>query len=53
MLDAAPAKKQGGVRTRSMHMPKLPFVSYSRIFSLPASKSHTLMRPSEVVPARY
>lgn len=34
-------------------MPKLPLVSYSRIFCRPARVSHTLMRPSYVVLARY
>lgn len=34
-------------------MPKLPFVSYSRIFCRAATVSHTLMRPSYVLPARY
>lgn len=33
-------------------MPKLPFVSYSLIFLLPAGRSHTLIRPSYVVAAR-
>jgi hypothetical protein len=39
--------------TRSMHIPKLPFVSYSRILALSAAVSHTFMRPSYVVLARY
>lgn len=39
--------------TKSTLSPKLPLVSYSRILSFPANKSHTLMRPSCVVPAKY
>jgi hypothetical protein len=33
-------------------MPKLPFVSYSRIFFRPSFKSHTLILPSYVVLAK-
>ena len=36
-----------------MQVPKLPLVSWSRIRVPSAAKSHTLMRPSCVTPARY
>ena len=41
------------VHTKSTAIPKLPLVSYSRIFLPSARLSHTLMRPSKVVLARY
>lgn len=39
-------------RLMSMHIPKLPCVSYSLIFCLFASRSHILILPSTVVLAR-